>query len=192
MKDLSNPKNAKPKAGSLLLANAYIGDPNFEKSCILILEHNEKGTFGFKLNQLLTVCVSELLPDLCNDLNCKVFMGGPVETNTLHFMHKRPDYFTKNITISGDVYFSDQYKTLIEGLNSAELKPNDVNFYLGYSGWGPGQLDEELKEKTWLVIPETSLQLDALHLDYHWQNAMRKFGGTAALWADAPDDPNLN
>lgn len=176
--------------GKLLIAKPYLGDPNFERSVVLICEHSEEGAFGLVLNQNTNNVLSDFFDDVHTDI--PVGVGGPVETHTLHFLHTRGDAIEGSIELMEGLYWSgnfDQIKTL---LNTGVLKEGDIHFFLGYSGWGEGQLEEELKEDVWVLAdarPDIVFQSDISQI---WRSVLRNLGGNYIIMANSPVDPRLN
>lgn len=176
--------------GKLLIAKPYLGDPNFERSVVLICEHSAEGAFGLVLNQT----TDNLLSDFFDDVfaNNPVFMGGPVENHTLHFLHKRGDIIEDSIELEGGFYWSGNFEQIKTLLNTGVLKESEIRFFLGYSGWGAGQIEEEINEDVWVLADATAqivFQEDTSHI---WRSVLRNMGGNYIIMANSPSDPRLN
>ena len=126
--------------------NAYLGDPNFDRSVVLLTEHNEEGSLGFVLNQPTDISLNALLPDF-PEFPASVFNGGPVEKDHLYYVHSREDLIPESQKIRDGLYWGGEFDALKEQVLSGTLCPQDIHFYLGYSGWSLGQLHEEIQEK---------------------------------------------
>ena len=121
-----------PEKGSLLISEPHLPDTNFERTVILLCEHNEEGSFGFVLNKQSRATLGELLEDQ-KELSVPVGIGGPVEQNTLHFLHLSEELEgSRNVT--DDIFLGGDFNILLEWLSTSVIKPEDVHFYLGYSG----------------------------------------------------------
>jgi putative transcriptional regulator len=90
------------------------------------------------------------------------------------------------------MYWGGDFKTLTELLNTNILKPSDIRFFLGYSGWSVDQLKEELKESSWIVTENKYPNLLQVNSATLWKNQLMEFGGEYQIWANAPKNPALN
>jgi putative transcriptional regulator len=177
--------------GSLLIAKPFLGDPNFERGVILMCEHNEQGSFGFVLNQTTELFLGDVLEEtIYQDIT--LHLGGPVEKNTLHFIHRRPDLINGGAEIMKDVYWGGDFTNVKTLLNMNTLNQDDVRFFIGYSGWGEGQLDEELSQDSWIVTNTTSDFLFTTPPGNFWREVLRNMGGEYRSIAHYPIDPRLN
>lgn len=181
----------KPEKGSLLISEPYLPDPNFERTVVYLCEHSEEGSFGFVLNKVSEVFLEDLLENIY-DYKERVLVGGPVEQNTLHFLH-RAEYLSGGIEISKGIFWGGNFEQLVSLINSGQIIKNDFRFFVGYSGWGEGQLDRELKEDSWIVAknatPELIFDEDPEDL---WREVLKKMGGRYNLYSNYPIDPRLN
>jgi len=186
-----NPHNI-PSKGLLLIAEpSIIGDLSFNRSAILLAEHNDEGSIGFILNKPLRYDLNDLVPDVNPVI--PVFNGGPVEQDNLYFIHNAPQIIDNSIAIDFGIYWGGDFKQIIHLLNAGLLTTNQIQFFLGYSGWGPKQLEEEWSENNWLVMPNDLHQEQIFKTDQnYWRNTMNSLGGTYAMWANAPENPAMN
>ncbi len=180
-----------PASGTLLIANPHLDDPNFLRTVVFLCQHDLEGSFGFVLNRKLTVTVDELVPEL-GDFKLPVYEGGPVELNTLHFLHQFPEQISGGREVIEGVYWGGDFDELIGLINSRTIDTEKIRFFLGYSGWGEGQLDSEMEEKTWIVTSA----LKSFLFDYDeaglWKAVLKHLGGEFELILNAPIDPRLN
>jgi len=185
------PSAAKVSKGSLLIAKPFLGDPNFERGVILMCEHNEQGSFGFVLNQTTDLFLGDVLDEtIYQDIT--LHLGGPVEKNTLHFIHRRPDLVAGGTEIMKDVYWGGDFEHVKTLLNLNTLKQEDVMFFIGYSGWSGGQLDDEIKQDSWIISSTTSDFLFSTPPANFWREILRTMGGEYRSIAHYPIDPRLN
>jgi putative transcriptional regulator len=185
------PSAAKVSKGSLLIAKPFLGDPNFERGVILMCEHNDQGSFGFVLNQTTDLFLGDVLDEtIYQDIT--LHLGGPVEKNTLHFIHRRPDLVTGGTEIMKDVYWGGDFNNVKTLLNLNTLKQEDVMFFIGYSGWSGGQLDDEIKQDSWIISNTTSDFLFSTPSSNFWREILRNMGGEYRSIAHYPIDPRLN
>ena len=181
----------KPEKGRLLISEPFLPDPNFERTVVLLCEHNEEGSFGFVINKPSILKIAEVMEE-ASTLDDIVFVGGPVQQDTLHFLHRNTS-ITNAVKIQDDIYWGGDFQSLMTQLNTSVIKPADIRFYLGYSGWGQGQLESELQEDSWIVCDFVD---DTLLFDTDptviWKKALDNMGGRFSIYANYPVDPRLN
>lgn len=180
-----------PAAGTLLLADPHLMDPNFLRSVVFLCEHNSEGSFGFVLNHKLDYTVDELVPEL-TDFKLPLFEGGPVELNTLHFLHQYPNEIPDSKEVIENVYWGGAFDKLIELINSRTIDTDKIRFFLGYSGWSKEQLMEEMTEKTWIVADGSAKFLFSKNEKELWKDVLKELGGEYQLIVNAPLDPSMN
>lgn len=182
----------KPSKGLLLVAEpSIIGDVSFNRSVVLLAEHNENGSVGFILNKPLEYCLNDFLPEVKSDL--RVYNGGPVEQDNLYFIHKVPDLIPDSIEISNGIYWGGDFKTILGMLENDMLEEGQIQFFLGYSGWTSEQLDGELEEHSWVVTSnEAENSIIGNCSESFWKQKMIQFGGDYLIWSNAPENPNYN
>lgn len=181
----------KPEKGRLLISEPFLPDPNFERTVVLLCDHNEEGSFGFVLNKPSTVKVNEVMEDI-NNLDEVVFIGGPVQQDTLHFIHRNTP-LEKAVVICDEIRWGGSFEDLIILTNTRQISSTDIRFFLGYSGWGPGQLESELDQNSWIVCDYIN---DELLFDTNpqlmWKKALENMGGRFSVYSNYPVDPSLN
>lgn len=179
-------------AGRLLVAEPMLGDPNFDRTVVLMIEHTSDGAFGLVLNRPTDLDVGEALPawrQLASD-PAVLHIGGPVEERSgwclarLAHGADRPGF----VPVLGEV-----------GLVDLELDPDELagqvqamRLYAGYSGWGPGQLDIELAEEAWIVVDADPDDPFLPNSEELWQRILVRQGGRLARLSLFPRDPSLN
>ncbi len=179
-----------PAAGRLLIAEPFLADPNFARTVILLCEHGEDGTVGFSLNRPTEHTLGDLLPELYTPL-LPVFQGGPVQLDTLHMLHRTPVAFG-GTEIADGIYWGGSYEALQDCVVHNSYQPIDLRLFVGYSGWGPGQLEKELAEGSWLVANVTPELLFETDPDALWKRAIDSLGGEFAYLKNLPINPQLN
>jgi putative transcriptional regulator len=180
-----------PASGILLISDPFLKDPNFMRTVVLLCEHKEEGSFGFVLNKKYENTLNELVEEL-PDSKIPVYYGGPVETNTLHFLHQYPDEIPGSVEVLKGIYWGGDFEMLIEMIKRRQVDENKIRFFIGYSGWGQGQLAGELKEKSWLTAEATKKLV--FHNDYTevWKDSLKHLGGDYEIMVNFPIDPQLN
>jgi len=179
-----------PEKGKLLLSEPFLPDPNFERTVILLTEHNEEGSVGFVLNKPSESRVMDVMEELNIDL--PIFIGGPVQQDTLHFIHRNQE-LKDAIEIADGIFWGGNFDHLVLLIETGQLSVTDIKFFLGYSGWSPLQLEEELKADSWIVSDRISQDLLFETLpDKMWKNALRELGGRFSVYSNYPEDPRMN
>jgi len=139
-----------PKKGKLLIAEPTLsGDVSFNRSIVLLAEHNEEGSVGFILNKPLNYHINDLVTEI--EIPFQVYNGGPVEQDNLYFIHRVPELIKNSIEISNGIFWGGDFRAIVDLINNRVISENDIRFFLGYSGWSSLQLDEELSSRSWIV-----------------------------------------
>ncbi|MGB0949675.1 MAG: YqgE/AlgH family protein [Marinirhabdus sp.] len=182
----------KPAKGVLLVAEPSImGDVSFNRSVVLLAEHNHTGSVGFILNKPLDHSLRDFVPELNSELT--VYNGGPVEQDNLYFIHRVPELIPGSIEISNGVYWGGNFNSVTRLLQQKEIDGRHIRFFLGYSGWDVLQLENELQVKSWVVIPNDHERDVISRADGNfWKEKMIEFGGDYLIWSNAPENPAYN
>jgi putative transcriptional regulator len=181
----------KPARGRILVSEPYLNDPNFERTIILLCEHNEEGSFGFVLNKPSIAKISDVMDNQIN-LEATVFVGGPVQQDTLHFVH-RCGSLPDAVEIGEGIFWGGNFESMRLMLQTNQINEQDLKFFLGYSGWSEGQLEEELKADSWIVSDQLNDELVfETNADVMWQKALKDMGGRFSVYSNYPVDPRLN
>ncbi len=180
-----------PGPGILLIADPFLKDPNFLRTVVLLCDHNVDGSFGFVLNKKIEQTLNELLSNF-DDFKLPVYYGGPVQTNTIHFVHQYPDLIPDAIKISNDIYWGGNFETVTALIKNKGINPNKIKFFIGYSGWGKEQLTGELDEKSWLTVAATKNLVFTTPPTDVWKGSLQHLGGDYEMMVNFPIDPQLN
>ena len=178
--------------GSLLIAEPFMADPYFGRSVILVTNHEkEDGTVGFILNKCLFKKVSNFVDDF-PDFNADIFYGGPVATDTLHYIHNNKAELDGAKEIGKHVFWGGDFETLKNKIEEKVITPKDIRFFVGYSGWDEGQLRKEIINNSWIVgkVKNNYLQIKNQH--NLWNTVLTEMGGIYKTLANFPEDPSLN
>ncbi len=202
MDDIFNLNDAQPEpvAGSLLVARPTIGDPCFGRSVILVVEHSNDGTMGLMMNRIINLTASDVLNELFDITLTKngrlpLFLGGPVRTDELLFVHDLPQDTLPGGEAIGDsgLYIGGNIDTLKRLMMERTDIGQHIRLCVGYSGWEGGQLADELSRHDWVVLDGSSeMMLLTTPYDQLWHNAVQRFGDRYRLWLNWPVDPHLN
>ncbi|MGN6437169.1 MAG: YqgE/AlgH family protein [Agriterribacter sp.] len=178
-------------AGTLLIAEPFLKDPHFMRTVILLCEHEDEGSFGFVLNKDFKHTVDELVPEL-EGIKLPVFVGGPVQADTLHFLHNCPDQIPGGVEVIDGIYWGGDFELVKLLLQKNQLDPGDIRFYIGYSGWGSHQLDDEMKGKSWITTKaKKNIVFHRTPADI-WKDSLKLLGSEYSMMINFPTDPQLN
>ena len=180
-----------PARGTLLIANPFLKDPNFIRSVIFLCEHKDEGSFGFVLNKKFHQTLGELIPEL-KEYNIPVYYGGPVQKDTIHFLHQYPDLIPGGEEVLDGVYWGGNFESLVTYVKNNDIDFNKIRFFIGYSGWSEGQLDGELEEKSWLTVDAIRKLIFHKNPEETWKDSLKHLGGDYEMMINFPIDPQLN
>ena len=184
-------QNMKPRPGLFLLSNSTLPDPNFHRSVVLLCEHNDEGSFGLVMNQSIPFKLSEGVPGLTG-WDAPLHRGGPVQTNSLHFIHGRKDIDLGSHEVAPGVFWGGDFNKLNHMMAEGVTRPEEFRFYIGYSGWGEGQLQDELKQQAWYMKPANHNEAFKLDSGHMWENILTSMGPDFAMLSHVPLDPRTN
>lgn len=166
-------------SGHFLISTLQMPDPRFQEQVIYLCAHNEEGAMGLVINSpnseitMQDILKGSSLPVPDVDLP-PVYMGGPVELDAGFILYST-DYFNSNaLEITPEVYLSRDTKLLLD--ISRNTGPDHYLFMLGYAGWGPGQLENELVDNSWLTVPGNFDILFNTPDEFKWKLAAHSFG----------------
>ena len=182
-----------PQTGDFLIADpSILGDVFFHRSIVYLSAIHNKRPMGFIINKPFEFSLSEVMPEI--DKKIPLFYGGPVEMDELFFIYKSKEPLLQGSKdIEHELYLGGDMETAIDLVDTGILNKNNSRFFLGYSGWSKGQLEEEIDLGNW--ITQSALKSATFFdLPTHelWRRAMIKMGGDYRIWADIPDNPIYN
>lgn len=184
-------KQARPNKGSLLLAEPFMDDPNFKRAVIILCEHNETGTFGLVINRTLDLSLGDVMPDL-EHFKSNLYYGGPCEQNTMHYLHRYGKLIDDCVNLGNGVFWGGHFDQIRYYINTGQIEPDGIRFYIGFAGWDPQQLHEEIKEKSWLIAESTYDYVFSERVTELWKTILNDLGGEYRQIANYPENPNLN
>ncbi|WNM19018.1 YqgE/AlgH family protein [Flavobacterium capsici] len=182
----------KLKKGTLLISEpSIIGDLSFNRSVILLADHNNDGSVGFIINKPLDYSIHDLIPEV--NSNFTVYNGGPVEQDNLYFIHNVPELIPNSIEISNGIFWGGDFETTKNLINNNEIKKHNIRFFLGYSGWESNQLENEMLASSWIVIKNNhGNKILKKSVSDFWKEKIIELGGDYLIWSNAPENPILN
>jgi putative transcriptional regulator len=185
-----------PEAGRILISEPFLKDFYFKRSIVLLAEHNKDGTFGLVLNHTTNLRLTEVLSSvefiIPEEFDNNIYIGGPVKTDSLFFIHTRNDIISNSLKIIEGIYWGGDINELVRLMKEKTIKPDEIRFYAGYSGWEPNQLERELLEHSWVVAKTNAKFLLNNSPDILWQKAVLNLGDDYKDWINYPIDPQMN
>ena len=178
----------------LLVATPNLGDPNFERTVVLVLEHGEEGALGVVLNRPSELDLAEPLPEWARAAAhpSVIFIGGPVSPSAAVCLARVGD------RLAGG---ADGWEPLLGRVGTMDLDSDpdqviprleEIRVFAGYAGWGPGQLESEIAAGGWFVVDADASDPLSPDPERLWAAVLRRQRGTLALFAAYPPDPSLN
>jgi putative transcriptional regulator len=183
-----------PAAGRLLVASPSLVDPNFARTVVLVLDHDEEGTLGVVLNRPTAVPVASVLPGWADSVDDPpvLFDGGPVSADSALAVACVPEAegedpvgFRRLFGPTGMVDLDTPLEVLAPAMTRMRI-------FAGYAGWGGGQLDRELAEGSWYVLDAETADIFAASPETLWREVLRRQHGPLAWVATMPTDPTRN
>ena len=183
--------NLKPEKGRILISEPFLGDYYFKRAVVLLVDHNEEGSFGVVLNKPLDMKLGDVVQNFPG-FDAKVYLGGPVDRQNLFFIHTLGTQIDGSLEILDGLYWGGDLEMIKELIFLKKIDPQDIRFYVGYSGWSPNQLDDELKRNSWVVSQTTTSVIINTHPKVLWKTFLEKLGGDYLFWPKFPVDPMNN
>lgn len=180
-----------PQIGRILLSVPFVDDTFFNKSVVYLVAHDEENTIGYILNKPLPMKLHELVEGI-PESDFEVHIGGPVDHSTLNVLHTLGNKIPESIEVGNGVYWGGDFDYIREMIKRNELTKNYIRFFLGYSGWSPNQLNEEVEGDTWLVTNITTEALMSSFDEKLWERTLKQMGDKYKVWAELPSSPSLN
>jgi putative transcriptional regulator len=190
------------RKGSLLIAAPSLVDPDFILSVVIVAEHNAEGALGLILNRPGDLPVRELWSNISDEpaeTDARTFVGGPVQKGAVLFLHGHEDLAPGAEPIVPGVYLGGEVELLSAILRrDADLRKEGnedgacFRVFSGYSGWGAGQLDGELKAGGWLTLPASAEQVFRSPPERLWALSLGALGGAYKFYSLMPPDPEMN
>ena len=177
--------------GRLLIASPVLLDPNFHRTVILIAEHTDEGAMGLVLNRPAETLVAEAAPDLSDlaESGAPLYVGGPVAADSVIVLAEFDEPSLAGVLIDDDLGFvgssGPDLGDVAGGVRRARV-------FAGHAGWGPGQLEGELEEESWIVEPPRRQEIFSEDPEQLWAAVLRRKGREYALLSTMPPDPSVN
>ena len=183
--------NVLPSRGRILISEPFLRDATFGRSVILLFDHMAKESMVLVINNKLPFFLNDIIMEFKYLDEIPLYKGGPIATDTLFYLHTLSDIpgsisISKGLYLNGD--FDEIKKYILQGNKISEC----IRFFLGYSGWDSEQLNNEIRENTWLVSEEEKSYLMKNNIKDMWRTALEKLGSKYETWSRFPQVPTLN
>lgn len=178
--------------GRLLLAEPFMLDGNFKRSVVLVCDQSEKdGTVGFVLNKPIDMLVTDLIKDF-PEFEASVFYGGPVATDTIHYIHDVGEILEESIHVKDNLYWGGNFEQLKALVKQGLILPRNIKFFVGYSGWSKGQLDDELQLGSWIIGEMDMNYVFGKGDKGLWKKVLNNKGDVYTVISQVPDTTSYN
>lgn len=180
------------RTGNILISDPFMFDGVFKDTIIIVGDYSrDEGTVGFILNNPIDLRVDELIKDFPNDEH-RLYLGGPVGQDSIHYIHTRGDLFDQATEISPGVFWGGNFDKLKVLIEKELISTNEIKFFVGYSGWSPGQLEGELKDHAWMVDKMDVNYLKRVPDRLMWKKCMKLKGQAFEIIANMDRKAILN
>lgn len=181
----------KPEKGCLLISEPFLSDMIFQRSVVLLIDNEGDGAFGVVLNKQVKTSFNEIVKGF-PAFNAPIYIGGPVAQESLFFIHNMGDEIPGSIEIMPGVFWGGDVEEIKQLIMMGMAKPENFKFFLGYSGWDPNQLEEEMNNNSWVINSTNANQIFNADPNNMWEDNIKHLGGDYLHWLNFPLDPALN
>lgn len=183
--------NAILSRGKILISEPFMRDPIFGRSVVLLVDHTKEGTMGLIMNKLLPMKLNDVVDEFKYFGDIPLYKGGPMGTDTLFYLHTL-DYVEGALAIGGGLYLNGDFTEIKDYVLQGNQLEGNIRFFLGYSGWQDGQLNQEIEENTWMIGKGDAPSLMIDEIKSMWKRALGNLGGKYETWSHFPITPSLN
>lgn len=181
-----------PKQGCVLISEPFLQDSYFQRSVVLLVEYVDSRALGFVLNKKTDLLVNSFFPELEDMPPMPIYIGGPVCPDRLFFVHTLGDLIIPDtVQVNENLFFDGDFKLLKSYILAGNSIEGKVKFFLGYSGWDKGQLQQEITQNSW-AISHTNLDIFSAEGEDYWKRSVKLLGKNYENWVKYPKDPYLN
>ena len=180
------------KKGDLIIADpSIVNDIQFNRSIILITSSSiENEVVGLIINKILDYKLKDIIPEI--NIEFDVYDGGPVNKDNLYYIHKQGHLIPKSIKINQQLFWSGDFETIVDLINSKKITSKDIKFCLGYTGWSAKQLINEVRDDNWIKCTKIKSEDIFTKMSNSWKKTMISLGGEYAIWSNTPENLSHN
>ncbi len=178
-------------SGNILIAEPFLMGGPFKRSVVTICEHRQDGTVGFILNRKMDMKVSDLIDEF-PEFEGNVYYGGPVDTDTIHFIHNVAELIDGSTEIVKGLYWGGDFERIKFLISTKLIESKNIKFFIGYCGWSEGQLEDELNSGSWIVDEMFSSYAFKEYKDGLWSKVLNNKGDRYSVIANMSDFPSYN
>jgi putative transcriptional regulator len=183
----------RPGKGMILISEPFLRNAFFQRAVVLLVEHNAMGSMGFVVNKRTDLLVNDFFPELGDLPDIPIYLGGPVCSNHLYFIHSvKRELIPYGMEIDENLYFDGDFDALKSYLLSGNPVEGKIKFFLGYSGWESNQLNSEIVGNSWLVSRSSHKSILLANDDSYWNHAVERLGNPYNTWINYPRNPEMN
>ena len=177
--------------GKILISSpSLLTDMIFYKSIVLIVDQTDEGITGFILNRPSDLFMIKEV-ESSEKIKIDLYYGGPVSSEHFYLLRSEKIY-TEIINIYDNLFWGNNLDFLINQVEKGIIKMDDFILFQGYSGWGLGQLDDEIANDSWIISNKKAEEIFNYRKKNSWNNLIKEFGNKYRLWSNSPDDITLN
>ncbi len=181
------------KKGIFLIADPKLRDPNFSQTVILLCEHNNQGSLGVVVNRPTTLRLSDAIPNL-ND-HCSttdvIYAGGPVQQDHIMTLYRAEEQIPESKHVAAGMYLGGSL-AILENMLASVSSTNSIRAYVGYAGWSSNQLESELEESSWKLVPADQKFVFDMEPTKVWATLLASLGKSYSIYENMPPDPTMN
>lgn len=166
--------------GTIIISSTALENTFFEQAIILITESNSNGAVGFILNHPFPKNLNDLI-EFKDAASIPLFHGGPVDEESLFFIHQQADLVIDSIHIKDSIYYGGNFKAAVQMLNRKIITGNDLKIFIGYCGWNTGELEAEVQEGSWLITDLSTAEALNMNMQNSWNNLFQQFNNRPFL-----------
>ena len=186
-----------------MIAGPSLADPNFRRTVVLLCDHGDEGSMGLVVNRPINAPLAKVFPNLAKLAATTpglesgaqlgyIYCGGPVATGQLLALRSGSSAKEDDRLVLAQTYLVADVGAALQDLEDGAVSPQEFRFFLGYAGWGRGQLEQELTEDSWITRGGESQLVFSARSDTVWSEALRELGGIYRFYAELPHDPSMN
>jgi putative transcriptional regulator len=177
--------------GRLLIAHPLLNDGFFNRSVVYLTSHGEEGAVGFSLNFKTQFLLRDVRPQVKNG-NFPIYEGGPVAKNQLFFLHTLGNDISDSFPVADNIFMGGDFNELLHLIEHGKVKSYQVRFFAGYSGWSENQLEDEIKNRHWLINKPSDSAFFGNQPEDLWRLQLSEIKNSYEIFANFGSDPSLN